>query len=106
MRFSGCTRSSTSWAGRGSPGDANLTAAFGGHVESIRIRSADTLIVHNSDDARVVIVEYEVHGTIIETGARYDNRFCSIVTLEDRKVAHWRDYMDSRAAWKAMTAAA
>jgi len=48
----------------------------------------------------------KVHGTIIATGARYDNRFCSIITLEDRKIARWRDYMDSHAAWKAMTAAA
>jgi len=32
-------------------GRANLMAAFGGYVESIRIRSADTLIVHKSDDA-------------------------------------------------------
>src|SRR3984893_7224716 len=87
-------------------GRANLMAAFSGSVESIRIRSADTLIVHKADDGRVVIVEYEVHGTIIATGARYDNRFCSIITLEDRKIAHWRDYMDSHAAWKAMTAAA
>jgi ketosteroid isomerase-like protein len=87
-------------------GRANLMAAFGGYVESVRIQSADTLVVHKADDARVVIVEYEVHGTIIATGARYDNRFCSIITLEDRKIAQWRDYMDSHAAWKAMTAAA
>jgi hypothetical protein len=39
-------------------------AAFGGYVESIGIRSADTHIVRKADDARVVIVEYEVHGTI------------------------------------------
>lgn len=87
-------------------GRANLMAAFGGYVESIGIRSADRLVVHKVDDGRVVIVEYEVHGTIIATGARYDNRFCSIITIEDHKIARWRDYRDSHAAWKAMTAAA
>jgi hypothetical protein len=30
----------------------------------------------------------------------------SIITLEVRQIARWRDYMDSHAAWKAMTAAA
>jgi ketosteroid isomerase-like protein len=87
-------------------GRADLMAAFGGYVESIRIRSADRLVVHKSNDGRVVIIEYEVHGTIIATGAKYDNRFCSIITLENRKIVHWRDYMDSHAAWKAMAAAA
>lgn len=77
----------------------------GPSIESIRIRSADTLVVHKADASRVVIVEYEVHGTIIATGAGYDNRLCSIITIEDHKIARWRDYMDSHAAWKAMTAA-
>jgi len=37
-----------------------------------------------------VIIEYEVHGKIIATGASYDNRFISVVTIEDRKIVHWR----------------
>jgi hypothetical protein len=47
---------------------------------------------------------YEVHGTILATGAKYINRFCSIIKIENRKIAHWRDYMDSLAAWNALTA--
>lgn len=50
------------------------------------------------------MIEYEVHGTILATGAKYDNRFCSVIRLEHRKIAHWRDYMDSLAAWNALTA--
>ena len=46
---------------------------------------------------RVVVLEYEVHGTAPSTGKPYDNRFCSIVTIEDRKIVRWRDYMDSLA---------
>jgi ketosteroid isomerase-like protein len=34
---------------------------------------------------------------------KYDNRFCSIVEITNRKIAHWRDYMDSLAAWNALT---
>jgi ketosteroid isomerase-like protein len=44
-----------------------------------------------------------VHGTILATGTKYNNRFCSIIKIENRKIAHWRDYMDSHAAWKALT---
>ncbi|TGQ34930.1 nuclear transport factor 2 family protein [Mesorhizobium sp. M00.F.Ca.ET.216.01.1.1] len=85
-------------------GRADLMGQFGGYVGSIRIRSADKLIVNRADNGRVVVIEYEVHGTILATGAKYENRFCSIIELENRKITHWRDYMDSHAAWNALTA--
>ena len=49
-----------------------------------------------------MILEYDVHGTILATGVSYDNRFSSIITIENKKVVHWRDYMDSLAAWTAL----
>lgn len=87
-------------------GRADLMAAFSGYVGAITLQSADTLVVHKTDDGAVVVMEYEVHGTILATGVQYDNRFCSIVRIENRKIAHWRDYMDSLAAWNALTAQA
>jgi hypothetical protein len=36
------------------------------------------------------------------TGAPFDNRFVSIITIENKKIVHWRDYMDSLAAWTAL----
>jgi ketosteroid isomerase-like protein len=62
----------------------------------------DALVVHPSKDGRVVILEYEVHGKILATGAPYDNRLIAVVTIENRKIIHWRDYMDSLAAWMAL----
>jgi ketosteroid isomerase-like protein len=64
---------------------------------SMDLHSADGLVVHLTRDPRVVVLEYEVHGTAPSTGKPYDNRFCSIVTIEDRKIVRWRDYMDSLA---------
>jgi len=87
-------------------GRTDLMAAFRGYVDNIVLQSADTLIAHKTDDGRVVVIEYEVHGTILGTGVKYNNRFCSIVRIENRKIAHWRDYMDSLAAWNALTAEA
>ena len=85
-------------------GRTDLVAAFRGYVDNIALQSADKLVVHTTDDGRVVVIEYEVHGTIIATGVKYDNRFCSIIKIGNRKIAHWRDYMDSLAAWNALTA--
>jgi uncharacterized protein len=88
-------------------GRANLVASLAGYGKSIRLHSGDALVVHPTvvrpgQDSRVVILEYEVHGKILRTGAPYDNRLISIVTIENRKIVHWRDYMDSLAAWTAL----
>ena len=87
-------------------GRAALMTAFGSYVANVALRSAYKLVVHKTGDGAVVVIEYEVHGNILATGATYDNRFCSIIRIEDRKIAHWRDYMDSLAAWNALTARA
>jgi uncharacterized protein len=85
-------------------GRTDLMDQFAGYVGSIQLRSADKLIVNKADNGRVVVIEYEIHGTILANGARYQNRFCSIIELGNRKIKHWRDYMDSHAAWNALTA--
>jgi len=83
-------------------GRAELMTAYSGYGNSIRLRSAYNLGVYHADNGRVVILEYEVHGKVPGTGAPYDNRFVSIITVADQKVVHWRDYMDSLAAWNAL----
>lgn len=78
-------------AGLASFGANRLMAAFSGYVKSIALQSANKLVVHKTDDSRVVVLEYQVHGTILATRVKYDNRFCSIVEIKNRKIAHWRD---------------
>jgi uncharacterized protein len=79
-----------------------LMARYAGYGNNIVLHGADALVIHRSQDPRVVIIEYEVHGKIVATGASYDNRFISVVTIEDRKIVHWRDYMDSLTAMTAL----
>ena len=79
-----------------------LMNLYAGYGNNIVLHGADALVVHRSQDARVVILEYEMHGRIIRTGASYDNRFISVVTIEDRKIVQWRDYMDSLTAMTAL----
>jgi len=50
-----------------------------------------------------VVLEYEVHGRVVASDAIYENRFVSIVTIENRKIVLWRDYMDSLAAMRALS---
>jgi uncharacterized protein len=83
-------------------GRANLIDSFSGYGKTIKLHSGDALVVHRSQDSRVAILEYEVHGKILSTAVAYDNRFISVVMIEKRKIVHWRDYMDSLAAWNAL----
>ena len=73
---------------------------FGGY--GMALKSADHLVVHKTAKPGTIILEYEVHGTVAATGKAYDNKFCSIVTIKHRRIAHWRDYMDSLAVMAAL----
>jgi ketosteroid isomerase-like protein len=85
-------------------GRVALMEAFRGYGKHIELHSADHLIKHATANSQIIVMEYEVHGRILTTDVRYDNRFCSIINLANRRVARWRDYMDSLAAWNALTA--
>jgi ketosteroid isomerase-like protein len=83
-----------------------LMESFQGYGKHIEIHAADHLAKHIADNGKTIVIEYEVHGTILSTGVLYDNRFCSIITISARRIAHWRDYMDSLAAWNALASRA
>jgi ketosteroid isomerase-like protein len=84
-------------------GRSDLMSLYSGYGNSIW--RGDALAVHPSGDGRVVTLEYEVHGKVLKSGVSYDNRFVSIAFIENRKIVRWRDYMDSLAAWTALTSA-
>jgi uncharacterized protein len=78
----------------------DLYRAYG---DGIVLERGDGLVVHRCDGGTILVLEYEVHGRVVGSGAAYDNRFVSIVTLENRKIVHWRDYMDSLAAMRSLS---
>jgi ketosteroid isomerase-like protein len=80
-----------------------LMALYSGYGAGMTLRSADALVVNLSQTPGVVILEYDVQGSAVRTGKLYENRFISVVTIEDRKIVGWRDYMDSLAAMSALT---
>ncbi len=65
------------------------------------VHTADSLRVYRDPEASVVVLEYEVHGEAVQTGRAYNNRFVSIITVENEKVAQWRDYLDPIAVFEA-----
>jgi ketosteroid isomerase-like protein len=60
------------------------------------------LAVHHDIKTGVVVLEYASEGRVVSTGAPYANRYISVVTITDRKVTHWRDYLDPVAVFDAL----
>ena len=60
-----------------------LMALYRGYGESIVLHGGDGLVVHRCDDGRVIVIEDQVHGRVVGSGAAYENRFVSIVTVEN-----------------------
>jgi uncharacterized protein len=64
-------------------------------------RSYD-LAVHHDQLTGVVVLEYASQGRVVRTGATYDNHYISVLSIVDRKIAHWRDYLDPLAVFAAV----
>ena len=62
-----------------------LTVSFTSPENNIILHGADALVVHRSKDARVVILEYDVHGKTIRTGAPYDSRASRLLSSKADK---------------------
>ena len=77
---------------------AELYADYGDSI--VQTGSSDVYRYFDPEKS-VVVLEYTMHGTVVGTGARYVNRFISVITFEDRKIVHWRDYLDPLAVFAA-----
>jgi ketosteroid isomerase-like protein len=86
-------------------GRENLAALYRGYGDAIILDHAGDLAVHRDRETSTVVLEYAVQGHLTLTGSPYRNRFVSVITIENRKVTHWRDYLDSYAAVQALGSA-
>jgi uncharacterized protein len=77
---------------------AELYADYGQSI--VQSGSSDMHRYHDAEQS-VVVLEYTIHGTVVSTGAPYLNRFISVITVKDRKIVHWRDYLDPLAVFAA-----
>jgi uncharacterized protein len=85
-------------------GRANLMSLYSGYGNSILLERGDALAAHPSADGHVW--PSNTRFTARYSRPAYDNRFVSIAFIENRKIVRWRDYMDSLAAWTALTSVA
>jgi len=60
------------------------------------------LAVYHDPAKNVAVLEYTCHGHAVATGKPYHNQFISVLTLRDRQVVHWRDYLNPVAVFDAL----
>ena len=83
-------------------GRDNLADLYRGYGDTMMLDRCSDLAVYRDRESSVVVLEYARHGRVVATGRPYTNRFVSVVTIRDRKVTHWRDYLDPLAVFDAL----
>lgn len=71
-----------------------LAELYSGYGDSIVQSGSSEVYRYYDSEKSAVVLEYTMHGTVVSTGAPYVNRFVSVITIKDRKIVHWRDYLD------------
>jgi uncharacterized protein len=82
-------------------GRDTLIELYRGYGSAFFLDRCFDLRVHRADDATVTL-EYASQGRAVATGRPYGNQYISVVTISDRKIVHWRDYLDPLRALAAL----
>jgi uncharacterized protein len=69
-----------------------LRARFRAGTASRRYKRLGEVVIHETADPEVVIVEYELHGEFTGTAEPFSLRFLMILTVRDGQIVHSRDY--------------
>jgi uncharacterized protein len=83
-------------------GRAAVAELYRPYGDLIVLQRCYDVAVHHDTKTGVVVLEYASEGTVVPTGAPYQNRYISVLTITDRKVSHWRDYLDPVAVFDAL----
>lgn len=63
------------------------------HIEGLFIIDAHTdPVVHRTENPDVIILEYSLSGRIVSNGLPFEQTYISVITLENKKIAHFKDY--------------
>lgn len=69
----------------------HLTAVADG---LIRLDQHRDVVVHETADPEVVIVEYEARGTVVPTGAPFEQTVIAVFRVRDGRIVSYRDYIN------------
>ena len=87
-------------------GRANVLAHLAKVSGDVSVDSADNLVVHETKDPEVVILEFDGHGRSVRTGEPYEQRYISVIRARGGKIVHFKDYWNPIQGLKAQRGSA
>ncbi|MFI6507565.1 nuclear transport factor 2 family protein [Streptosporangium sp. NPDC050855] len=66
-------------------------AAF---ARQYRLEEIRDVVIHETADPEVIVVEYELTGTVVATGHRASSSFIGVLRARDGKIVLWREYQN------------
>jgi ketosteroid isomerase-like protein len=71
----------------------------------VRFDRCEITAAHRTADPDVIVVEYELGGTVTTTGATAAAPFVGVLRVRDGRIAHWREYQHTLAIAQALAPA-
>jgi ketosteroid isomerase-like protein len=68
----------------------------------VRFEECREIAVHETADPEVIVVEYELAGTVTGTGHRASAAFIGVLRVRDGRIVHWREYQNVLAIAQAL----
>jgi hypothetical protein len=92
----------------GLPAQVRGRAAIKQHLTAaaeafIRLDNYRDLVLHETTDPEVIIVEYEAHGTVVTTGAPFRQTVIAVFRVRDGQIVSYRDYLNPLPLIEAMS---
>ena len=60
----------------------------------VRFDECRDVVVHDTTDPEVIVVEYELAGTVTSTGRRASAAFVGVLRVRDGRIVRWREYQN------------
>jgi ketosteroid isomerase-like protein len=72
--------------------------AIRGHLSRatgfIKFDEYRNVVIHQTTDPEVIIVEYDAHGTVVPTGAPFEQTIIAVFRVRDGQILSYRDYIN------------
>ncbi len=72
----------------------------------VSIDTVDNVVVHETGDPEVVIVEFQAHGRALKVDEPYDQSYISVIRARGGRMVHYKDYWNPIQGLKAQVGAA
>jgi ketosteroid isomerase-like protein len=60
----------------------------------LRFEECRNVVIHETTDPELIVVEYELAGTVTATDHRAAAAFIGVLRVRDGKIVHWREYQN------------